>query len=84
MVAVDGSRFSKAAFYTALFTLNPERDHLFIIAVAEKITTSHHGYITENLDQMMEEEEKQEKRSVLSLFRKLCEAKGVDPIWKHY
>lgn len=78
MVAVDGSKSAKAAFYTALFMMDPVRDALFIIGVTEKISNYYpHAYIAEKVDSMIQEQAKQETRAILSSYRRLCHAKGV-------
>lgn len=44
MVAVDGSAHADWAFRKAVEMIHPERDHLFIVWIVEKLTEKHYAH----------------------------------------
>jgi len=78
MVAVDESNYARAAFYTAVYTMNKEKDHLYLITVMEHLkTTFPVGYIPPKVQDMVEAQTKNAYRALLIGYAKLCKVMGI-------
>lgn len=85
MVAIDDSNYSRAAFYTAVYMMNKETDHIFLICIVERLKTTYPvGYIPPSVQNMIEAQTKNAVRSCLLSYAKLCRMMKVSSLLQLY
>jgi len=81
LVAVDASKNAKAAFYTALNTMNKQQDHLFVVSIVKDIEPVYALSFGEDVAAgpmyAIQKKLKHETECLLRYYGNLCKQNGV-------